>query len=410
MQTKQIIRKIIPNKPLRLAEEIYRKSRVDLVNYRLGKPATELKIIAITGTNGKTSTCNFLNDLLKSAGLTTAMYTTANIEMAGNNILNTKHRTVPLISELFAFLKTARANKVDWVILETTSHALDQHKLWKIPVEIAAITNLTQDHLDYHGTMEKYAASKARLFNEYCRPKRIVLNSDDNWFEYFKKASVAEVSTYGKAKSNDFATRDIRLPAGIIGEFNRYNIACAATISRLIGLSDRQIEQGIATIKPVVGRMQTIQSPSGYTVVIDYAHTPDALEKALEALKTGLEGRLTIVFGATGDRDKSKRPIMGQVAAKYADHIYLTDDETYTEDGDAIRASVMQGIVDCGAVAKTTEIADRKSAITAAISQATKGDVILLAGIGHQDYRAMGGNNIVWDEFKIATDLVAQLS
>jgi UDP-N-acetylmuramoyl-L-alanyl-D-glutamate--2,6-diaminopimelate ligase len=196
MNPKKLIRKAAPKKLVRLAEESYRKGRLAGVHIEYGFPARKLRVIAITGTNGKTSTCNFLNDVLKQFGYSTAMFTTAVVEMAGERSANTIHRTVPPTKELFRFLKQAKDARVDFVILETTSHALHQHKMWGIPVDIAVMTNLTQDHLDYHGTMEKYAESKSRLFSKYMNPKWCVLNTDDEWFDYFKSKCTGQVFTF----------------------------------------------------------------------------------------------------------------------------------------------------------------------------------------------------------------------
>lgn len=425
MNTKKIIRKLLPPALKGASEEVYRKSRIAASHVRYGRPAKGLRIIAVTGTNGKTSTCNFLNDVLKSAGYTTALYTTATIEMAGERSLNRSHRTVPLTSELFNFFKRARSKKVDFVILETTSHALHQHKVWGVPIEIAVMTNLSQDHLDYHGSMERYAEAKARLFNNYLHPRHCVLNADDEWFAYYLTQASSDVTTYGKAKDSNvviasstqsgtsttmrFETPQSSIIASVpvIGEFNVYNIGAVVAVCTVLAIKPDSIRRGLEAIKPVPGRMETIQTPQGVSIVVDYAHAPDALEKALKALRTKKTRRLIVVFGATGDRDTSKRPIMGEIAAQYADTIFLTDDETYTEDGNAIRRAVMEGVVKGGGREKVTEIADRYLAISQAIKKAERGDVILVAGLGHQDYRMMNDGKLAWDEVSVIKDILA---
>lgn len=427
MNPKKVVRKVLPRTLIRSSEELYRKGRAVVVNVRYGRPAQGLRIIAITGTNGKTSTCNFLNDVLKYAGFTTAMFTTAVIEMAGDRKINTSHRTVPLAGELFGLLRTAKAKKVDWVILETTSHSLEQHKVWGIPIEIAVMTNLTQDHLDYHGTMEKYAAAKARLFSKYTNPKWCVLNRDDEWFDYYSKGSIGRIFTYGKKKGSDlrissltssvsgvkmrFDTHDSSIIASspVVGEFNGYNLAATASIATILEIAPDVIRKALESILPVPGRMELISSSRGFTAIVDYAHAPDALEKALQALREAKAKRVVVVFGATGDRDKSKRPIMGEIAAHNADVIYLTDDETYTEDGSAIRREVFEGIVRGGGREKTAEISDRLEAIRSALKNAQKGDMILIAGLGHQNYRAMNEGHVAWQETDIVKGLLKEL-
>lgn len=422
MNPKKLVRKVLPKQGIKAAEESYRRGRVYALQARHGFPAKGLHVIAVTGTNGKTTTANYINAMLKSAGKRTALFSTAVIELDGESRLNLTHRTVPLTSELISFFKQAKAARVDYVVMEVTSQALDQHKMLGMPVEIAVMTNLTQDHLDYHKTMENYAAAKARLFTNYLSPEHVVLNSDDEWFEYFAKRSVGDITTYGQKDDSDVLISTIRLQATgsnwsladmhlqtqLPGTFNIYNASAAACVGELIGLSSDQIEQGIAALHAVPGRMEVIDTGQNFGVLVDYAHTPDALDNVLTAAKeiTSGKGRVLVVFGATGDRDKAKRPIMGGVVAAHADLIYLTDDETYTEDPDTIRAEVRAGIE--RAKGNYIEVADRRQAIAAAFTAARVGDVVVLAGMGHQDTRNMGGKSIAWDERDIARELLAK--
>jgi UDP-N-acetylmuramoyl-L-alanyl-D-glutamate--2,6-diaminopimelate ligase len=425
MNPKKLLRKVAPKKLVRVGEEAYRKARLAGAHVRFGLPARNLRVIAITGTNGKTSTCNFLNDVLKFGGYRTAMFTTAVIEMDGVRSANTIHRTVPPTNDLFRFLKQAKDSQIDFVILETTSHALYQHKMWGIPVEIAAITNLTQDHLDYHGTMERYAESKARLFGAYMNPKWCVLNADDSWFDFFKQASVGQVFTYGKSLGVDMRIQNLGVSSNgvkmrldgsdysivayspVLGEFNAYNLTAVASIAHIVGMSPDEIKKALASVHDVPGRMELVRSSLGFTAVVDYAHAPDALEKALQALRATTKGKVMTVFGATGERDTTKRPIMGEIAARNADKIYLTDDETYSDDGDEIRKQVMAGIVK--AEGNVVEIADRYSAIKQALLDAKKDDMILIAGLGHQDYRAMKDGNIPWQEVDVVRTILKEI-
>jgi UDP-N-acetylmuramoyl-L-alanyl-D-glutamate--2,6-diaminopimelate ligase len=422
MNPKKLVRKVLPKQGIKAAEEAYRKGRIYAIQARQGFPAKNLRVIAVTGTNGKTTTTNYINAMLKSAGYRTALFSTAVIEMNGVSRLNRTHRTVPLTAELIGFFKQAKAAKVDFVVMEVTSMALDQHKMIGMPVEIAVMTNLTQDHLDYHKTMEAYAEAKARLFNSYMKPKHIVLNRDDSWFDYFKSQSISDVTTYGEAADSDVRIDNIQLAAtqstwtlagkllsakfktSLPGKFNVMNATAAASVGALLGITADQLEQGIAKLDAVPGRMEVIDAGQLFGVLVDYAHTPDALENVLQAAHGIAKKRVILVFGATGDRDAAKRPIMGEVTAHNADLIYLTDDETYTEDPVAIRDAVRAGLE--SAKANFIEVAERKDAIKAAFKEAKAGDVVILTGMGHQDTRNMGGKSIAWDEREVARELL----
>lgn len=418
MNPKKLARRVIPKQGVKAAEEAYRRSRIYALQARYGFPARDLRVIAVTGTNGKTTTCCYINEMLKNAGYKTALYTTAVIELAGRSDINRTHRTLPLTGQLLAFIKKVKATKVDFLILEVTSQALDQHKLLGIPIEIAVMTNLTQDHLDYHGTMNRYAAAKARLFNRHTNPKYCILNADDQWYDYFLKESVGQVVTYGTSeeateritnvkagKTMQWQLADgrhtLNLKIQQAGLFNVYNASAAATVGMALQAEPKTIEQGVAAMKSVPGRMESVEAGQPYQIWIDYAVTPDALEQVLKAGREAAKARVLVVFGATGDRDRGKRPIMGEIAARLADRIFLTDDETYSEDPDAIRAAVMEGIVRGRGKSKTTEIADREKAIAAALRAARKGDVVIVTGIGHQNVRNMGGFEEPWNEREI---------
>lgn len=427
MNPKKLARKVIPKQGIKVAEETYRKGRVYGLQMRHGFPARGLRLIATTGTNGKTTTSMYMNEILKAAGHKTAMFTTAVIEVNGQAEPNRTHRTVPVTAELMKFFKQAKQEGAEFVILEASSQALHQHKFKGVPIEVGIMTNLTQDHLDYHGTMERYAEAKARLFNRYANPNYCILNADDEWYDYYLMQSVGQVVSYGE--STDAAERiqtvvqstsgsswtlrsgqhKLRLQTSLPGLFNVYNATAAATAAQALGLPDEAIAKGVAALKLVPGRMERIDAGQNFDVLVDFAITPDALEKALIAARatTAKGGKVRIVFGATGDRDKGKRPIMGQVAAEHADVIYLTDDETYTEDPDTIRNAVYEGIKTEQAEKRTKIIPDRRKAIQAAFSDAGKGDVVIIAGLGHEDSRNMGGKLVPWDDRTVARELLS---
>ena len=417
------VRGLLPSGATRLLEEGYRRTRVHAVSARYGYPARDLKVIAVTGTNGKTTTANYLNEILKSAGMTTAMFTTAVIEIAGDRKINDLNATVALTGQMQRFFRDAKKADVDYVVLEITSHALQQHKLDTVPIECAVMTNLTQDHLDYHKTMEAYAAAKGKLFAK--NPRFMVLNADDEWYSYFNQFEAGEHKiSYGTSDEADCRIRQVKLykkgsemqllidkhttlelGTALPGKYNVYNATAAAMAAYLMYIKLEAIQDGIANLESIPGRFERIDIDKPYDVVVDYAHTPDALEKLLEATKSMVKNRVILVFGACGDRDKSKRPIMGEIAARLADRIILTDEESYNEDPQTIRDMIREGIVGAGGEPKLEEIADRREAIAKAMKIARTGDMVLITGMGHEQYRIVGGEKLPWNDGDVVREL-----
>jgi UDP-N-acetylmuramoyl-L-alanyl-D-glutamate--2,6-diaminopimelate ligase len=418
------VRKFLPKEAVHGLEELYRRGRVRLVSLKYGNPASGLRVIAVTGTNGKTTTINYINEILKEAGHKTAMFSTALIEIDGHTQLNDLNATVGTTERMQEFFRDAKKAGVDFVVLEITSHALQQHKLDGVPIEVAVMTNLTQDHLDYHKTMDEYAAAKAKLFSR--EPKFIVLNRDDAWYDYYNQFPAgAQKITYGKHidaeakieytklyKKGSEATvvidhqTKLDLATALPGTFNIYNMVAAASTAYLLGVKLDDIIEGIANLEGIPGRFERVAEGVGYDIVVDYAHTPDALEQLLQAAKEVTKNRVILVFGATGDRDKSKRPIMGEIAARLADRIILTDEESYNEDPQAIRDQVRDGIETAGATAKLTEIPDRREAIEKALSIARKDDIVLITGMGHEQFRIINGQKLPWNDADIVRELL----
>lgn len=417
-------RRLLPNQLVHRLEESYRRNRARLVSARFGNPARGLRVIAVTGTNGKTTTVNYFNEILKEAGHTTAMFSTATIEVADKARRNDLNATVPSTAAMQRFFLEAKRAKAEFVVMEFPSHALHQHKLAGVPVEMAIMTNLTQDHLDYHGTMEAYAAVKAKLFA--MKPRYIVLNRDDEWFDYYNKFSASgQKITYGKHEEAEARIEHVKLyrkgteatvmidhqtklelATALPGEFNAYNMTAAVSGAYLLGVKLRDIREGVANLESIPGRYERVENDKGYDIIVDYAHTPDGLEKLLQSARAITKNRIILVFGACGDRDKSKRPIMGEIAARLADRIMLTDEESYNENPDEIRQQIFQGIEKAKGEGKTTEIADREEAIAKALSVATKGDTVLITGLGHEVYRIVKGEKIPWNDSEVVNKLL----
>ncbi|MDO8302050.1 MAG: Mur ligase family protein, partial [Sedimentisphaerales bacterium] len=283
------VRKLLPKEAIHGLEEVYRRGRVRLISLKYGNPASGLRVIAVTGTNGKTTTINYINEILKEAGHKTAMFSTALIEIDGNTQLNDLNATVGTTERMQEFFRDAKKAGVDFVVLEITSHALQQHKLDGVPIEVAVMTNLTQDHLDYHKTMDEYAAAKAKLFAR--EPKFIVLNRDDAWYDYYNKFPAgAQKITYGKHidaeakieytklyKKGSEATvvidhqTNLDLATALPGTFNIYNMTAAAATAYLLGVKLDDIIEGIANLEGIPGRFERVAEGAGYDVVVDYA-------------------------------------------------------------------------------------------------------------------------------------------
>lgn len=425
-QLTKTARKLLPSGVLKLLESSYRKGRVRVVSTRYGKPAKHLRVVAITGTNGKTTTAVYVNEILKEAKFKTAMFTTALIEVAGKAKVNDLNATVASTARMQRFFREAKRAKVDYVILEVTSHALDQHKLDGVPIEAAIMTNLTQDHLDYHGTMERYAEAKARLFK--LNPRFIILNRDDEWFDYFNQFEASEQKmTYGEHEEAEARISHIKLyrrgteaeviidhqthlelATALPGKFNVHNMTAATSLAYLLGVTLTDIQEGVANLETVPGRFERAVEGLEYDVIVDYAHTPDALEKLLAAARGIAKNRVILVFGACGDRDKGKRPIMGEIAAHGADRIFLTDEESYNEDPETIRDMIREGIEKAGGSAKMTELADRREAIERALGSAKKGDMVLITGMGHEQYRIVNGKRLPWNDTVVVKEILGK--
>lgn len=421
---KALIKKLLPRTLLSRLVDPYHLLEAIAANIRYGFPARDMQVIMITGTNGKTTTASFLASILAQTGARVGVCSTAYFEIAGERIANDLNFTVTNPFKLQSLLAQMKQAKVQYLVLEVTSHALQQHRVWGIPCDVAVMTNLTQDHLDYHKTMENYAAAKGKLFAR--RPRLMVLNRDDRWFDYFNKFEAGELKiTYGVSPQAECRITqaglgkrgsDVRLQIDhqttlkfvtkLPGKFNAYNATAAAATAYLMHVEVEQIEKGIEALVSVPGRLERVEAGQSYDVIVDYAHTPDALENLLETLQHLTKKRVILVFGATGDRDKAKRPVMGEIAARLADIVIVTDEESYNEDPDVIRNMLMQGVLKGGGEDKSEEIPDRREAIAKALSLARRDDAVVITGMGHEQYRIINGQRTPWNEVKIVRELL----
>lgn len=424
MSFRSAVKKLIPKGVFERIEPFGHLLEAAIVQLRYGFPARTLKVIGVTGTDGKTTTCMLIAAMLRNSGKKVAMLTTVSVDYGDGKgeRPSPTHMTTASAGQLARMLKQIARNKPDWLVLETSSHALAQHRVLGVPYSIAVLTNITPEHLDYHKTFERYRAAKRELFVLTNRNKKGfktgVINADDPNASVFAdviqnkvlyglkqgdlKATNLKISARGSLFKVTSGQKSYNITCNLPGRFNVYNALAAISVGQIIGLSKKQIEMGIASLKSVPGRMLKVETKQPFDVIVDYAVTPAALENVLKTTRETTKGKVRIVFGATGDRDKSKRPTMGAVAAQLADVIYLTDDETYTENPAAIRAAVKKGIVRAGGESKMSEFNERAEAIQAAITDARPGDTVLITGIGHQTTRNMGGYEEPWSDVEQA--------
>lgn len=388
-------------------------------------PTRELKLIGVTGTNGKTTTTQLIQQLFNDAGHLTGLIGT--IEMRIGNKTFKTNNTTPEVLDLQRNFRMMRDEGCEYSVIEVSSHALDLGRTRGCQFHIAVFTNLTQDHLDYHQTMEQYREAKGLLFsqlgNRYLdEPQEsavAVLNADDPASSYFARITPGQVVTYGIEQPADVKAENIRITAKgtrftlhtfrgsididlqLIGKFNVYNSIAAATVALLEGLSLKQIKQSLENISGVNGRFEPVQMGQPYTVLVDYAHTPDSLENVLTTIGEFTEGKVICVVGCGGDRDRTKRPLMAQIAEKYSDLTVITSDNPRTEDPEAIIADMVDGLKHADPKRFVT-ITDRREAIRFAIEQAAENDVVLIAGKGHETYQEIAGVRYDFDDREVA--------
>ena len=390
-----------------------------------GDPSESMTVIGVTGTNGKTSTVHLLAQALHHAGHGVATIGTLGAGLAGNVVEGA--RTTPDAIAVQGLLATFRDEGASHVAMEVSSHALDQGRVNAVAFDLAVFTNLTRDHLDYHGTMHDYGAAKERLF-AWPGLDAAIINVDDPFGRALASRVHADVALlrYGVDRGDaDLVARSIQTttsgitfhlttPWGegqistcLLGRFNVSNLLAVAACLGRIGFTFDAIRAALATLDPVSGRMNRIGGDALPLVVIDYAHTPDALEQALTSLRAHAHGTLICVFGCGGERDVGKRPEMGAIAEALADLIIVTDDNPRGEDGNAIVAGIVSGLNN---PQRATIERDRRKAIALAIHAAHSGDIVLIAGKGHEPYQEIGGVRHPFDDLAVARDVLGAMA
>lgn len=384
-------------------------------------PSSDISVIGVTGTNGKTSVSNYIAQLLTQNGLKTGVIGTLGCGFPdASDTMLPLERTTPDVVEVHRSLARLRDSGAKCVAMEVSSHGLEQGRVDSVRFEGAVFTNLTHDHLDYHGSMKAYGAAKAKLF---VMPglKYAVLNQSDAYARTIKEELNNKVQCffYGESSLADVSAKELAYEQGIkatllhgntsvdlnsrlVGQFNLYNVLAAVSVALAKGIALEKLK-GIDDIQSVPGRMDIFRRHESPTIVVDYAHTPDALENLLNAVRAHCKGKLFLVFGCGGDRDTDKRSEMAKIAERLADYIVLTDDNPRTEDPGAITDAILQGF------SNTAEVSvehDRAKAISNAVALAAERDWVVVAGKGHEDYQEIGGKRLAYSDLKQARKLV----
>lgn len=398
-----------------------RKTFAQLSSNFYNNPTQKFSMIGVTGTNGKTTTTHLIENILKENGDETGLIGTLYSRYAGNTY--TAKYTTPMADELQKTFADMLNHNVNSVVMEVSSHALKQYRVGSCEYSIVVFTNLTQDHLDYHTTFDDYRESKGILFSELLKTDGTgIINVDDPASTYFIEVCKGKVLTYGINNEADIYATNINLkmdgtsfivntPNGkielnlrLVGKFNVYNCLSAIATAYAKGISLDVCKKALESTEGIAGRIEIV-TPKGhpFTVVVDYAHTPDSLENILKSSREFTKNNLICVFGCGGDRDRTKRPIMGEIAERLSDISVVTSDNPRTEDPDFIISQILEGIKDKSNV--TIEV-DRKNAIKKAIELAKEGDTVVIAGKGHEDYQIFKDRTIHFDDREIAREFV----
>ncbi len=382
-----------------------------------GHPADALTMVGITGTNGKTTTTYVLESIWRAAGVRPGVVGTTGARVDGEPV--PLARTTPEAPDLHRLLARMREAGVTGVAMEVSSHALAQHRVGGVRFDVAAFTNLSQDHLDFHPSMEEYFAAKATLFTS-ARARHAVVNADDPWGRRLLTAPEVPTTTYAVDRDADlratdvassvdgltFAIEGVAFSSRLRGSFNVANCLAAIETARVLGIGLEASAAGIAALPGVPGRVEPVEAGQDFLVVVDYAHTPDSIRSVLQAARPLASGRLIVVFGCGGDRDRAKRPLMGAASTSLADLTVITSDNPRSEEPSAIIADIETGARHGGG-AYVIET-DRRAAIGLAIDEARRGDVVVIAGKGHEPSQEVSGETVPFDDREIAREALTR--
>jgi len=430
MTIRTIVKKLIPTGLFKKIEPIGHLVESIIMNVLYGFPAKKLHIIGVTGTNGKTTTSFMIHRMLHESGVKVALMTTVANGIGDDIVMQKEHVTTAKASVLQRRLRDFAKAGVEWVVVETSSHSLAQNRVWGLPYEVAVMTNITHEHLDYHGTFENYVEAKRRLFKIANKNglRFGVVNEQDPSAKKFID-TVANATTYGintgelkasklvLAADHSLYTATIEgdtymIRVNIPGEFNVSNSLAAIAVGRKLGLSISQIEKGIEALESVEGRMNVIDEGQAFKVIIDFASTPDAFERLFDSVRPLTKGKLIAVFGSAGRRDETKRAIQGLIAGKSADVVVVTEEDDRDVDGHEIMAEIAKGAKEAGKKLDKDLflILNREEAIGFALAQASgPNDVVLLLGKGHEKTIERADGEYPWNEAEVTRSALQAL-
>lgn len=392
------IRSLIPDSIVNLLEHLS-LAVIATIYYRY--PAKNLVVIGVTGTDGKTTTATLIYEILQKAGKKVALVSTVSAKIGKEEIESGFHVTSPHPWKLQKLLRKVVDSGFKYIVLESTSHGLIQHRLFGCNFKVGVITNVTHEHLDYHKTYENYLAAKTKLFR---RVKIAVLNRDDQSYDFLmsklQSFKVTKVITYGIKKTADFTPKTFPFKTKLPGEYNQYNCLAAISVASSLGISGEKIRKAIASFKGVTGRMEEVKEGQNFQFFVDFAHTPNALEQILQYLSQKKKKRLIVIFGCAGLRDRTKRPIMGEIASRFADIVILTAEDPRTEDVNKIIDQIAKGCQKAGGKERKTffRVPDRKEAFKFAVSLAKKDDIVVACGKGPEKSMCFGTTEYPWSE------------
>jgi UDP-N-acetylmuramoyl-L-alanyl-D-glutamate--2,6-diaminopimelate ligase len=421
MSFRGTVKKFIPTNLFKKVEPYGHLLEAVVFNIIYGFPARKMKVIGVTGTNGKTSTAFLIHSMMVSSGKKTGLMTTVGYGVGKDVRPQMVHMTTQTVPVLMKRLKEMKKQDVEWLILETTSHALAQNRVWGVPYSVAVMTNITHEHLAYHGTFERYRDAKRKMFQMANKNKKGlqigIINAEDPSAALFT-TDIKNHITYGM-KDGDMMAKHVKLtPTGsrfaavingeeywvscnLPGTFNVFNAMAAVGVGVAVGLDKKQIESGIEALKSVEGRMTKVEAGQPFDIIVDYAHTPDSFEKLFKDMKTVVKGKTIVMFGSLGGGDKGKRPQQGELAGKYADLVVITEEDDRNEDPDQIMNDIAAGAEKSGKKRDKDLflIHNRSEAIKFAFSKAKKGDTVLLLGKGHEKtIESANGKERAWNE------------
>ncbi len=368
-----------------------------LANIKYRRPARKLKIIGVTGTDGKTTTVNMIYQILKQAGKRVSMISTINAVIGEKTYDTGFHVTSPDSFMVQKLIQEAVWSGSQYLVLEVTSHGLDQHRFLGISFEIGVITNITHEHLDYHRTLDRYRLAKAKLIK---RSKISVLNYDDPNFNFLKTQALGRVVSFGMNKKANWNLANFNVKLQVLGSYNQYNALAAAAATANLGIDKKIIKLALSSFGSLPGRMEQLVNPGGAKIIVDFAHTPNGLEQALMALRKDTKGKLIAVFGAASERDILKRPIMGQIGAKLADIVILTDEDPRFEPSLKIIDEIARGAYQRKAKdgVNLFKEPDRYKAILKALEMASVRDTVGIFGKGHEKSMNYQGKEVDWSD------------